>query len=334
MSSRRLFFNLAVLTLASTAWAQDISVEERQQRAFPMQVPPGNYSGIAWLGAQRYAVVDDKSPTSGFHLFHIDVDSLTGDVRQVAHEGFRSSGKPNRDEEGIAFYPADSTLFVSGEADNEVVEYDMDGRLTGRRLEVPAMMKQSAANLGLEALTYQCQTGLFWTVTEAPLPGENYQRLQSFDNHLKAASCWRYVMDTPVASERRGSVVKGIPALAALPDGRLLVMEREFYVSKIYLGSFVDQRLYVVDPRQVPADSLLTKTLVFQWTTRLSLAQQNIANYEGMCLGPTLPDGRVVLLLVADSQNQYKGVLKDWFKTILLSFGNKDEGAQANSEAK
>jgi hypothetical protein len=31
-----------------------------------------------------------------------------------------------------------------------------------------------------------------------------------------------------------------------------------------------------------------------------------------------LADGRQVLLLVADSQNQYKGLLRDWFRTIVL----------------
>ena len=37
-----------------------------------------------------------------------------------------------------------------------------------------------------------------------------------------------------------------------------------------------------------------------------------------MCLGPVLPDGGRVLILVADSQAGYKGILKDWFKTIVL----------------
>lgn len=327
MNKGRLFCLVATIVLALNVGAQQIHVEERPQHTFPMQVPPGNYSGIAWLGAQRYAVVDDKSSTSGFHIFHIDIDSLSGDITQVVHEEFLSSGNPNRDEEGIAFVTADSSLFVSGEADNEVMEYDMNGHLTGRRLEVPDVMKQSSSNLGLEALTYQSQTGLFWTVTEAPLPNESFQRLQSFDHSLKPSQHWRYVMDTPIGNLRRGSVVKGIPALAAMCDGRLLVMEREFFVSKIYIGSFVECRLYVVDPRHAPVDSLLEKTLVYQWTTRLNLSQQNIANYEGMCLGPTLADGRQVLVLVSDSQNQYKGVLKDWFKTLVLTIGDNAYGS-------
>ena len=34
--------------------------------------------------------------------------------------------------------------------------------------------------------------------------------------------------------------------------------------------------------------------------------------------GPRLADGRQLLVLVADSQNQYKGVFKDWFKTVVM----------------
>ena len=60
------------------------------------------------------------------------------------------------------------------------------------------------------------------------------------------------------------------------------------------------------------------KQLLAQWRTSLTLTRRNIANYEGMCLGPKLKDGSRILVLVADSQDQYGGVLKDWIKTIRL----------------
>lgn len=37
-----------------------------------------------------------------------------------------------------------------------------------------------------------------------------------------------------------------------------------------------------------------------------------------MCLGPKLEDGSQVLILLSDSQNQYAGVLRDCFKTIVI----------------
>lgn len=296
-----------------------ILVEGLPQHHFPSSVPPGNYSGITPLGNNRYAVVDDKAATSGFHVFTMMVDSVSGELSDVRHEGFRSSAIPNRDEEGIAFFTPDSTLFISGEHDNAVLEYSLAGQLTGRHLDIPTVIRQAHANQGLEALTYHSASHHFWTVTEAPLAGETSQRLLQFSDSLTCSGQWRYVMDAPQTNKRRGTDVYGVSALTALPDGRLLVLEREFFVAQHYIGSFVTCRLFLIDPLHTAEDAVLPKQLLYSWTTRLNLTTQHIANYEGMCLGPRLPDGRQVLILVADSQNQYKGVLKDWFKTLLLS---------------
>ena len=108
-----------------------------KQQKFHKQIPPGNYSGIVPLGDDRYAVVSDKSETDGFYIFHITIDTLKAKVTNVVNEGFYSSGLPNRDMEGIAFFPYNNTVFISGEKDNEVYEYDLEGHRTGRRLEMP-----------------------------------------------------------------------------------------------------------------------------------------------------------------------------------------------------
>jgi 2-succinyl-5-enolpyruvyl-6-hydroxy-3-cyclohexene-1-carboxylate synthase len=59
------------------------------------------YSGITWLTGNRYAVVNDKSPTAGFYLMTIDTDSITGELLEARTDTFLTSGQPNRDEEGI-----------------------------------------------------------------------------------------------------------------------------------------------------------------------------------------------------------------------------------------
>lgn len=63
---------------------------------------------------------------------------------------------------------------------------------------------------------------------------------------------------------------------------------------------------------------LLEKNLLVSFKTKLNLTARSFANYEGMCLGPRLADGRQVIVLICDSQNQYKGFLKDWLRTIVL----------------
>lgn len=121
----------------------------------------------------------------------------------------------------------------------------------------------------------------------------------------------------------------GVSELCTLPDGRLLVLEREAFVPQQKIGAFCHCKLYVVDPAVsvlVPLSSPLSpdvpcmqKTLLTEWRTSLTLLGRSFANYEGMCLGPCLKDGSQVLLLVSDSQDQYGGVLRDWIKSIVIA---------------
>ncbi len=64
----------------------------------------------------------------------------------------------------------------------------------------------------------------------------------------------------------------------------------------------------------------MKKQLLAEWKTSLTLFHQDFANYEGMCLGPKLHNGTQVLVLCADSQNQYRGILRDWFRTIVFRY--------------
>ena len=61
-------------------------VKANRQRSFAKTVPPGNYSGVAWLGGSRYAVVSDKSPSDGFFVFDIRIDSVSGKIQSVYNE--------------------------------------------------------------------------------------------------------------------------------------------------------------------------------------------------------------------------------------------------------
>ena len=304
--------------LSVNAFAQDGGVEIRKQRSFHTTIPAGNYSGITWLGGNTYAVVNDKAAESGFHLFTIDIDTITGNILHASEDGFRSSGMPNRDEEGICLFPSDSTVFIGGEADNEVLEYALSGIMTGRKLKMPSVFKNARKNAGLESLTYQQQTGRFWITSESPLAGEDTQRLQCFNDSLVPAGMWFYKMDAATEQQQEVRTVTGISAMTALPDGRLLLLEREIFITKKKIGSSVKCTIYVVNPQEVEEGSLLEKTLLTSFQTKINLTARSFANYEGMCLGPRLADGRQVLVLICDSQDQYKGYLKDWLKTIVI----------------
>ena len=318
---------ILMLLMPAMLMAQEVTV--MKQRKFPKTVSAGNYSGITWLGGSRYAVANDKSPTAGFYLMTIDIDSISGELSSVREDTFLTSGLPNRDEEGICYVPHTQTVFVSGEKDQEILEYNLQGQLTGRKLNIPEIFKSCYSNGGFEALTYQAQTHLFWTTTEFTLKtdGEkptierkikNRLRLQSFGDDLQPKEQYWYETDSTMIHKEKGRSILGVSGLAALEDGRIVVLERELYFPKKQIGSFCIVRLYLVDPSQHQPGEVLSKTLLTEFKTKFNLTRRNFANYEGICLGPKLSDGRQVLILICDSQNQHRGVMRDWFKTVIL----------------
>lgn len=326
---RRLIFPLLFFPLL--AFGQ-ISVKQNAQHCFPDSIPPGNYSGIAWLGNDKYAVVSDKSEEDGFFVFEISTDSTTGEILSAKNLGFMSSGQPNRDDEGIAYNPNSNTIFISGETDNVIKEYDMSGKPTGRVIPPTPLYSNLPGNLGLEALSYNASTHTLWTCNES---GEVI--VQSYDDELKPKAAFKYDMDKPVADKAKAKFyAHGIGTLCALDNGGILLLERELYVPKKKIGSFVNCKLYYCLPTHQQAinsddplneaDNLkLDKTLLTSWHTSLSILGRSFANYEGMCLGPKLRDGSRVILLVADSQGQYRHVLKDWLKSLRIVLPSQQE---------
>ena len=187
-------------------------------------------------------------------------------------------------------------------------------------------------NKGFEALTYNASTGLFWTTTEGPLKEDGEQSvvryLQSFDLSLEPQAVIHYEMDRPrkslAESKDAQAYVHGISAIAALDDGQLIVLEREVFVPKggflkMALESFSVTSLYLVNPAEaVFADGWrcghVSKRLLCSFAT----GALGLANYEGMCLGPKLLDGRQTLVLIADSQGGSKGRVLEYVKVIAL----------------
>ena len=324
---RRSIFPLLLLFAAIHVSGQQVI--QNKQRHFPKTVPAGNYSGITWLGDDRYAVVNDKSTTAGFHLMSIRINTTTGDIIEVRADSFMTNNQPNRDEEGICYVPQTNTVFVSGENDGQIVEYSMNGQLTGRKLNIPSVFGFAYSNYSFEALTYNTTTRRFWTTTETTLKTDgvkpsiqqklpNLLRLQSFGDDLLPKSQYWYLTDSSTVVGMEGKSILGVSGMAALDDGQLIVLEREVRQTANYIGSYVHVKLYVVNPALQQSGELLQKQLLTEFRTSINLTNRSLANYEGICAGPRLTDGRQVLMLVADSQNQYKGWLHDWFKTIVI----------------
>lgn len=335
-------FLLLFVSIGISAYSQTDNlslVRANKQKCFSKNIPAGNYSGITRISDSKYAVVSDKSEKDGFFVFNILIDSVSGDIIDIKTIGFHHNGTANRDIEGIVFYPENNTVFICGEEDSSIFEYDLDGKRTGRQMDIPTILRKSSKNYGFESLAYNENTKTFWTSTESTIPADGMQatsknnvrnkiRIQSFDKNLKAKSQYAYLMGAPTVTKDVRNYALGISDITALDDGKLLVLERELCVPKIKIGAFANCKIYVVNPQKAKeimpnepiseASEFLEKRLLYEWKTRFGVLKNSFANYEGMCMGPKLADGTQTIILISDSQNNYAGILKDWFKTLVI----------------
>ena len=368
------------LAFSLLAGAQDWKVvREHPQKAFPKTVAAGNYSGIAHLHDDIYAVVSDKSDSALYFNFRIQVNPKTGELEQVENLGFTertdgtlNDGKPWQGQEKGFDHEAivkvsDSTLVIASEGYCRLKEYPiLPISAYAAKVDYQQNLWESRwpsadfyPNYNFESLAFDSVRQYLWTIPESTLRKDgqpatpqnglaNQLRLMRFDwgkmkvNRNKEAyseqvsskkdsrymMTYAYQMDQPSTHKKADIYVMGVSELCALPDGQLLVLEREAFIPKIKIGAFCKCKLYQINPLNSEEFALkekfssdtpfLKKRLLAEWKTVLSLSKRSFANYEGMCLGPKLEDGSQVVILLSDSQDQYAGVLKDWFKTIVI----------------
>lgn len=330
---------MAIAIASISTQAQSVEMLKQHNLA-KWHIKPANYSGITHIDSNLYAVIDDKSSAEGFYLFHIEMDLNTGKVLHIDSSPLIHPANPDKasvyaDCEDIVYVPATKTVFISHEATARVKEYTLDGQLTGRGLHIPTFMNldHQQDNGGFEALAYNPKSQTFWLTTENSLKADSMVfdrggmphqllRIVEFDKDLTSTHQYPYLMEEPQLHTEVKYYTHGVPAMTALPDGRLLVMERELSIPPDYLGGKSQIRIFVVNPsNHKPATTPLNKKEVASFTTHIKVGKLNYANYEGMCLGPTLTDGRQTLLLINDSQagaGNFIYKLKDYIKVIIL----------------
>lgn len=368
------------LAFSLLAGAQDWKVvRENPQKAFPKAVAAGNYSGIAHLHDDIYAVVSDKSDSALYFNFRILVNPKTGELEQVENLGFtertdetQNDGKPWQGQEKGFDHEAivkvsDSTLVIASEGYCRLKEYPIlpisaDAAKVGYQQNLWESRWASSdfyPNYNFESLAFDSVRQYLWTIPESTLrkdgqPAtpqnglanqlrlirldwgkmkenrnkEEYSEQVSSKKDSRYMTPYAYQMNQPSTHKKADIYVMGVSELCALPDGQLLVLEREAFIPKIKIGAFCKCKLYQINPLNSEEFSMkenfssdtpfLKKRLLAEWKTGLSLSKRSFANYEGMCLGPKLEDGSQVVILLSDSQDQYAGVLKDWFKTIVI----------------
>ena len=272
--------------------------------------------------------------------FYSDDEPLeTADFKAIAYA---------RSRHGCTHYQ----LYVSDEAHPYVWQDRLDPCTTGVvavpspivAVSLPEPLRGHRRNKGIEAMCLSPDDRALWLALEDAHPEDGpvattehgaLVRLVRMDampgvsKFLPEANLptqwWFYELD-PAAGGKFPHLpdpFNGLAELCALPDGRLLALERTYGLRTRSpsdpRASLIAISIYLVDPlaaaRTAAAERppVLAKTLLWRGLT-------GRANYEGMTLGPELSDGSRALLLVSDGDVTRKGAFAFPWSKRLLSF--------------
>jgi hypothetical protein len=240
------------------------------------------------------------------------------------------------DPEGVRIDPVSGHFVWVSEGDRAsrlepwVRESDADGR-TVRDYLLPAMFQQQAqrgprVNAAFEGLSFTPDGQQLAVIMEAPLTqdGEaptperaSASRLTLFDRASgRALRQFVYPIDRVQRAPKPADAfsINGPTEILALSSTRFWVLERSFSVGVV--GNQV--RLYEVDVEgatdvlnmPLAGARTLRKRLVLDFET-LKERLGGVANLEGLCFGPLLPNGHRSLVVVADDNFAPAGSLTD-----------------------
>ena len=264
----------------------------------------GNLSALAVDGDGSLAALSDRSS-----LFSLDAKTLAPKaVVPLADEKGAAL-----DSEGLVI-DRDGTRLITSETEPSIRRYSTDGTILDR-LPVPASLQvapagRATSNQTFEGLTLMNGGRTLLASMEYALSGDTagIVRFQTWRRHhgrFELAAQYAY---------RTDAAFLGVPEVQALPDGRLLVLERGFTSG---VGNTV--RLYLADPRHATDTSgvenltgqsgvrLIKKTLLTDIASCPTLGatakqpQPNplLDNIEGMAV-TGVSKGRIEVLLVSD----------------------------------
>lgn len=326
MSRRCPCFVNAVATLlgccllgAARADLPALSITDPGQGVYNYTANAAELSGLTWISNNIYrAISDDANQRKVYHL-SISINPTDGRITSASVIG-SNTVSTGYDLEGIAYHPGRGTLFISDEGQYPAGGYIREHRLSDGALlstvTIPPRMLDDRNNYGFESLSWSGEA--LWTANEEALENESalstassgsLVRLQKFDSNFNAAGQWAYLTDSygydsPLTTAERS----GVSDLLALPDGRLLVLERALGIG--YIPSFRN-RIYLVDFSGATdvtgiADldnggfTRVTKTLLWE----KNMGSTTTHNFEGIALGPPLPmlgSNSYSVLLIADN---------------------------------
>ncbi len=284
-------------------------------------------SGIAWDEASRTLwAVQDETP----NIVALKPDAAL--KRWSFGESITINVTGPLDLEGIVLIP--EGFIVCSEEGPRVVELDRRGTLRAE-VRVPARFRDARRNKSLESLTMSPNGRYLFTTSEAALERDGAQptgtqgtllRLLRFERDRLGAA--NEVSEHAYLTEpANGPGDHGVADLCAIGDDELLVLERGWTKgqgnSDRIFRVRLDDRASCLGVAQLTPEAPVVEKTLFLDLARLPVAglpepkqpQANpvLDNYEGICLGPILPDGRASILLVSDDNGR-----SDQFARVLV----------------
>ncbi len=283
-------------------------------------------SGITYAGSDIYWSEQDNSDKVVQLQIKLNADASVSSV--IVLKGLTLSD--NHDNEGIALSPGGDSVFISEEDTPGIHEYSLkDGRRL-RTLDTPEVYlhKHTVPNRGFESLSLSPDKKSLWTANEHALTVDGSpQTVAEPIGATTMVRLLRYAIDakgnaTPM--QQFAYQTAGVHALAgfnsltdmvALADGWLLTLERSAGES---LGGAksIKTRIFLVttsgatdvsrppfDQSLVKPGSTAAKPLRFVRKRLLYegfVCEAHGENLEGLCLGPSLGNGRWAVLGVVD----------------------------------
>ena len=332
--------------LSGIAWTSNPGYPEYAGPAFSLRE-----ESFDVCGPDSYALCEDSG--GWIHYAEIGVDRGSGAVTSAVFRARErlTGADGSSDLEGIAFARSRRNtthcqLYVSDEhhrciARDRPLAFSTPSSVVA--ISLPEPLRAHRPNKGVEAMCLSPDDRALWLANEDALPEDGpvataergalvrLWRMDAMPDAVKIrpeanlpTRWWYYPLDPAAGSPfpHLPDPFNGLAALCALPDGRLLALERTYGLRTRSAddprASLIAVSIYLVDPLSSAARTaaaerppVLAKTLLWRGLT-------GRANYEGMTLGPELADGSRALILVSDGDVTRKGAFAfPWSKRLL-----------------
>ena len=313
----------------------------------------GGLSGIDYYDG-NFFLVSDHPGQPRFYKANIDIseEKITGlTISEVVKIDVSNEALKDEhlDLESIVFEPAKQAFTLSSEGsikqgkDPMIFEISKEGEFLSSYTIPENFLAESSKkprnNGTLEGLAASFDKKGIWAAMELPLKTDGPKpklirtkspvRITYLDNNTrKAVDQFSYKLEPIAKIPWLYFAVNGVTDLIEYAPQKFLVVERGFASGHGSKGNTV--RIFDVDAslatNTLEKDNLTVnfynpakKVLLydFKWAKDF-LSQEVIDNIEGICFGPTLPNGNRTLLLVSD--NNFNSIGPQLNQVILMEF--------------